>query len=361
MVTDDFTNQGDEQVRRIAVGPKDLVKQLFDNQGKSGPLRRQLETLLQTTDSKADLTLLAAPSFLFVDGKEILGAYAEKVLGAMHEVIDDRVQAILVRTHFEPQLYLEYRMLGNDLQSASRDASQLKQKLEKVADTIESQLNAQPAAAYWRAIANRFPQMLRSTSKYARSAAEDGQVVFNAYLPKEATSNLAIGAWMALQGASAAPVKVAAAPKSTTPAAKSIDDLLNVKVNMRIEQESLEVVLQAIANELKESQSASAEPLPMAINGNAFQKDGITRNQQIRNFEFKETPIREILTSLARRANPVTTVQSPNEKDQKVVWLLLDDDKAPNKKKLDLTTRAWSETNRATLPKEFELPSENSQ
>jgi hypothetical protein len=260
----------------------------------------------------------------------------------------------MVRTHFEPQLYVEYRMFGNDIQSAPRDAIELKRKLDSLAENVESQLTAQPAAVYWRAIANRFPQMLRSINKYARSGAEDGQVVFNVYLPKEAATNLAIGSWMALQGGTAAgPVKVATAPKPTNNAPKSIDEMLDSKISLRIEQESLEVVLQAIANELKESHTGGVEALPMAINGTAFQKDGITRNQQVRNFEYKDTPVREILTALCRRANPVTTVQKATEKDQKVVWLLLDDPNTPSKKKLDMSTRAWSESNQATLPKEF--------
>ena len=118
------------------------------------------------------------------------------------------------------------------------------------------------------------------------------------------------------------------------------------------------MVLQAIANELKDSHTQGSETLPMAINGTAFQKDGITRNQQIRNFEYKDTSVREVLTALSRRANPVTTVQSPNEKDQKVVWLVLEDPTTPSKKKIDMTTRAWSESNQASLPKEFQLPAE---
>jgi hypothetical protein len=261
---------------------------------------------------------------------------------------------------------VEYRTLGNDLQSAARDAVDLRKKLAEAADAVESQLTVQPAASYWRPIANRFPQMLRALHKYSRSGAEDGQVVFNAYLPKESAVNLAIGSWMALQvgsdiaqsGAgktktgSDKPTTTSGAPKT---APKSTDELLATKVKLRIEQESLEVVLQAIATELKESQGVDTEPIPMAINGTAFQKDGITRNQQIRNFDYSDTPVRDLLTALVRRANPVTTVQNPNEKDQKVVWLLLDDPNSPTKKKLELTTRAWAEGNNAALPKEFEL------
>ncbi|MFN7796694.1 MAG: protein kinase domain-containing protein [Planctomycetota bacterium] len=354
LVTDDFTSKGNEQVKRVSIGPFELLKPLLDSQGKSGPLRRQLDALLQNSDSRADATFLAAPSFIFVDGKQMFGQHSEKVIGLMREVIDDRVQAIMIRTHFEPQLYVEYRMFGNDIQSAPRDSIELKRKLESLAENVESQLTAQPAAPYWRAIANRFPQMLRSINKYARSGAEDGQVVFNVYLPKEAATNLAIGSWMALQGGTAAgTTKVAATPKPTTSSTKSIEEMLDAKISLRIEQESLEVVLQAIANELKESHTGGVEALPMAINGTAFQKDGITRNQQVRNFEYKDTSVREILTALCRRANPVTTVQKATEKDQKVVWLLLDDPNTPSKKKLDMTTRAWSESNQAALPKEF--------
>jgi hypothetical protein len=284
----------------------------------------------------------------------MFGDHSEKIQGLMRQVIDDRVQAILVRTHFEPQLYLEYRMFGNDIQSAPRDAIELKKKLNTLADSLESQWALQPAAAYWRAIANRFPQMLRSVNKYARSAAEDGQVVFNVYLPKEAASNLAIGSWMALQSpASSGPIKTTPANKPTTNTAKTIDEMLEAKISLKVEQESLEVVLQSIASELKESHTGGVETLPMAINGTAFQKDGITRNQQIRNFEYKDAPVGEVLTALCRRANPVTTVQQPNEKDQKVVWLILDDPNSPSKKKLDMTTRAWAQSNQAALPKVF--------
>jgi len=60
-----------------------------------------------------------------------------------------------------------------------------------------------------------------------------------------------------------------------------------------------------------------------------------------------------VLTDLVRRANPVTTVQSPTEVNQKVVWVVLDDSERPGQKKIELTTRTWAETNKVALPKEF--------
>jgi hypothetical protein len=91
----------------------------------------------------------------------------------------------------------------------------------------------------------------------------------------------------------------------------------------------------------------------MAINFSAFKKGGITQNQQIRAFKQTGIPLRTILTDLVRRANPVTTVQSPTELDQKVVWVVLDDAENPIKKKIELTTRFWAEENKVALPSEF--------
>jgi serine/threonine protein kinase len=350
-----FRAKPDQPIKRLTMGPVDLIASLASNEGRSSPMRRQMDALLQTTDGRADLTVLAAPSFLYGDGKELLGAQSQRALSVLRNGVDDNVQAVLFRTHFDPQWYMEWRTLSNDLQSAARDAGELKKLLEGLPDTIEARLNQQPADPYWRAIANRFPQMLRALAKHVRSASEDGQVVVNAYLPAEGLTNMVIASWMALQS-DGNTISKGPVPKSAPPAALTVEQMLDAKISLRIEQESLEVVLQAIATELKDTHTGGKEALPMAINGTAFQKDGITRNQQIRGFAYTDTPVRELLTALCRKANPVTTVQSANEKDQKVVWILLEDPSTPSKKKLDMTTRAWSDTNQAILPKEFIVP-----
>ncbi len=356
LAAEPFRAQTEEPITRFTMGPLPQIEMLASTEGRPGPLRRQMESLLQTTDDRADATILVAPSFLYGDGKELLGPHSARLLGILRTVVGDDVQALLIRTQLDPQWYVEWRTLGNDLQSAFRDASELKKKLDALSDKMEERFNARPADGYWRALANRYPQMLRSLSKYVRVGAEDGNVVLNAYLPPEALANLAISSWMAIQSDGNGPAAVSTV-KPTAPSALTVEQLLDAKVSLRLEQESLEMVLVAIANELKDTHMGGKETLPMAINGTAFQKDGITRNQQIRGFEFKDTPVRDLLTALCRRANPVTTVKSPDEKDQKVVWLLLDDPSTPSKKKLDMTTRAWAESNSAVLPKEFVLPS----
>jgi hypothetical protein len=355
MLCDDMSASPSAMTKYVTFGPSDLLETILATKETPFVMRRQLDMLRQASDSSSDLTLLVAPSFLYGDGKETLGPESPKILSLLSHLVDDKVQAFMLRAQWDKDWYLEWRSLGNDLQAAMGNAANVKTQIETASNQLETALVTQPADPYWRAIANRFPQMLRTLGKWMRTGAEDGQVVVNAYLPQEAVSNLVIGSWMAAQRDWNSVVSAPTATKPTVPT-KSIEQWLETPITLRIEQDSLENVLQSIATELKEASNSQSDPLPMAINGTAFQKDGITRNQQVRNFEYTNTPVRQVLTALARRANPVTTVQAPNEKDQKVVWIVLDDPATPSKRKLDFTTRAWTDTNKATLPTEFLLP-----
>jgi hypothetical protein len=196
--------------------------------------------------------------------------------------------------------------------------------------------------------------MMRTLNRFGRFGLEDGQVVTNVYLPSDALSNIAIASWMALQNPVADAGTAVASPTKPTnkPPSKSIDEILESKITIGFEQESLEAALQLVAGEVTDSVLAGAA-ITMNINGTAFQKEGITRNQSIRSFKHDGDTLRNILMDLVRRANPVTTVKSPTEQNQKVVWLILDDPERPGQKKIELTTRTWATGNNASLPKEF--------
>jgi len=340
-------------IKRITIGPQELVATLSELNGGAAPLRRQLETLLLSTDSRADISLLFAPSFLVGDARELLAAVPSGQ-ALMKATIDESMQAVLLTTTLEPRWYTELRMIGSETRDAGKFALSLKQKLEKLPDEIESGMLNATAHPYWRALSMRYPQMLRSLSKYGRFGIEDGQVVANFYLPSDAVSNLAVTSWMAMKfpvGTSNPSLTTTIKP-AVKPQSKTIDEILDSKISVAFEQESLESALQLIAGEVSDSVLFGA-PLSMAINGTAFQKGGITRNQQIRAFKQTAIPLRTILTDLVRRANPVTTVQSPTESDQKVVWVVLDDGESAVKKKIELTTRLWTEENQVALPSEF--------
>jgi serine/threonine protein kinase len=350
---DELQTDGSAMIKRLTIGPQELVATLAELNGGAAPLRRQLETLLLSTDSRADISFLFAPSFLVGDARELLAAVpsGQALLNAS---IDETMQAVLLTTTLEPRWYTELRMIGSETRDAGKFALSLKQKLEKLPDEVESGMLNTTIHPYWRALSMRYPQMLRSLNKYGRFGIEDGQVVANLYLPSDAVSNLAVTSWMAMKfpvGTSNPSMQTSTKP-AVKPQSKTIDEILDSKISVAFEQESLESGLQLISGEVADSVLSGA-PISMAINFSAFKKGGITQNQQIRAFKQTAIPLRTILTDLVRRANPVTTVQSPTELDQKVVWVILDDAENPIKKKIELTTRFWAEENKAALPSEF--------
>lgn len=340
-----------QPVKQIVFGPTHLIESLSDTGGGSSPLRRQMESLLQHSDGRSDIYILGAPSYLFGDGKDYLSA-APRSVDILQQLLDDRVQAFSTTIALGSQLYLEARTVLADAAASGKIATDWKRMLDKVPNEVEASFVSTPPPPYWRALAVRYPQMLRRLASLTRMGIEDGQVVANMYLPAESFGNLAVSTWMGLQKLQAdgpSRESVATAP----PARKSIEQLLDSTMKISFDQESLEMGLAAIASEFNESILAGQPPLKFRIQGGAFQKEGITQNQQIRAFKHEGSPLRVVLTDLVRRANPVTTVKSPVEKDQKVVWVVVEDPESPGSKKIELTTRTWAEANSVGLPKEF--------
>jgi len=342
------------KVKRVVIGPSELLASLPELNGGPPPLRRQLETLLMNTDSRSDLTILTAPSFLFGDGRELL-TNAPELQDTLRELIDESMQAVLFATSLEPRWYMELRMLSSETRDVGKFASALKARLNGLPDEFEKSLSSGAVLhPYWRALGLRYPQMMRAMNRFFRIGLEDGQVVANVYLPTDAMTNVAITSWLALnQPMAAIAPNVASTPTlANKPPSKTIEEILGSQVTVSFEQESLEAALQLIASEVAES-VLSGSGISMTIDGTSFQKEGITRNQSIRTFTQNSVPLRTVLTDLVRRANPVTTVQSATERNQKVVWVVLDDPDREGFKKIELTTRSNADAKKLKLPKEF--------
>jgi len=352
VVFDNLTKDTKLKTRRLTIGPAHQLDSIADTLGGAVPLRRQLDVLLQNTDSRSDFTLVAAPSFLLGDARE-LWTSAPLSAVVLRTVLNDEVQGVSLSSSFQPKLYSELRLVLSDPKNAGKRSSELRESLEQLPNKLEASFVNSPAPTYWRAIAARFPQMVRSVAKNSRFGIEDGQIVANVYLPSDSLSNLLVGSWMSLQNPMSNIASTLPSSPTTSVVTKTVDQMLDSPMNIAFEQESLEMGLAAIATEFNDSVLKNQSSLRMSINGTAFQKEGITQNQQVRNFVQKEIPLRTVLTDLVRRANPVTTVQSPTEKDQKVVWIVLDDPENAGGKKIELTTRTWATDNKVTLPKEF--------
>ena len=341
----------DEARQFMAVGPAALIRELAEMDGDGAPLRRQMEQLWQSSDANSDLTLLLTTGFFFSDARNVLPSISPRVSTLCKELLDEKTQAILISTTLEPQWYGELRIMGKDGDDATRFVQVTRDRMKLVADAMESDLVANPASLYWRAIASRYPQMLRALTRYIRFGVENGQAISNFYLPSAASANMTIASWMAVQTQSnspSGPVKVA--QEVPTNELKG-DDLLGHPVSINFEQEPLDSALALLTEEINRSLPKGTGPIALSIDGKSFELASVTRNQQIRDFRFKEQPLRVLLTDITARINPDRTVKSLDEAKQAVVWVLTE---ADGKSNVLFTTRRGIEGTDRKLPIEYQ-------
>jgi len=95
-------------------------------------------------------------------------------------------------------------------------------------------------------------------------------------------------------------------------------------------------------------------PFAIHILGNDLQLNGITQNQQIVGFKEDNKTLGEILTAIVMKANPITTVKSPSELDQKLVWVVGPSPENPAQEAVLITTRDAAAKKKFILPKVFQ-------
>lgn len=345
----------DQKVKSFTVGPQKRIDELVALDGGLPPLRRQLEQLHRRTDATADLTILFAPGFLFTDGRQILSTSVPALREPLAQILATDMQAGMLTTTLKPNWYAELRLVGNADQDASRIASDLTQRFTNLPDEIESRTIAGTFDPSWGKLSLRYPQMLREMLKQLRVNVEDGQAIANFYLPKVAAPNLLVASWLAAHS-DAAKTTLANKDEPASQTTLTPEQFLDRPIKLSFDQESLEIALQSIAEATADGLPASQPKLAMELDYSSLEKDGITQNQQIRQFMHNGKPLREVLTELVKRANPTPGIQDTTSAELKLVWVLVDAADKPGGKKLVLTTRAYVADKKLTLSKEFAMP-----
>jgi serine/threonine protein kinase len=342
----------ESKVDTFTIGPLSLIQDLASARGGAGPLRRQMEQLWQVSDAEADFSALLAVGPFFSDARNVLPQISQRAQALAKALFDEKAQAVLVSTTLEPEWYIELRMMGDNVESATNFITDLQERMKALADRVEAELVANPAESYWRALAVRFPQMLRALAKYQRYALENGQAITNAYLPSSAAANLMIAGWMALKAefADQSQSGVVAATPDKTSLKVAGDALLDFSVSIGFDQEPLDLGLAAIAQEVQAALPPGSPAVEISIDGKAFELAGVTRNQQLRDFRFQNAPLRKLLNDIASRLNPDRTVTDLSQAKQVVVWWLEAD--AANSRIVFSSRPAANQAKRA-LPAEF--------
>ncbi|MEC9094883.1 MAG: hypothetical protein VX438_19400, partial [Planctomycetota bacterium] len=301
------------------------------------------------------INILLAPSFLFTslfrDGNTFYFGDPKKVREPLQWLLGEGLEAMLVSFHFEQVFYVEARMSAGLTVDKRELITQMRDRMNEIPEQIESYIVDINPSKHWRALAFRFPAMIRFLHSQTRIQVEDQTPVLNIALPLEAAPNLLIASELSLASEAGAGSAPGSPTATTTP--QNINELLNVPMSVDIPQQDLNLAIADIAMDVRSSIRGLPFEFNIKIDGNDLMDEGITRNQAIRDFVMEDKPLQEILTGIVMKANPVTTVQSPTEKDQKLVWLITDDPLKAGNKIILLTTRKAAETKQYTLPSVF--------
>lgn len=344
-----------QSVSEFSFGPTALMKESAELQGAPGPLVSQMGKLWQVSDADADLSILLTSSFLFSEGKSILANMPKRLASRLRELLEVDSRAALIQTRLEPAWYIEAQLIGLSEREAPRLSELLRQRISGASTAVEDWFVSEQPHPYWRALAIRYPQMLRAFAEQTRFGTEGGAAVANTYLPPEAAVNILLSSWIASQESA---TLVSDAPTEAvvmTPTAKplSLEEYLSRKIRLSFDQEPIETALRLVGDEANANLPADTPSLRFALDGGAFERAGITRNQQLKDFKHIDLPLRDALTAIAKRGNPVTTVKDTHEEDQRLIWVVRDDPEEAGKQMVSLTTRAEAAAKNIPLPIEF--------
>lgn len=352
----------------LSIGSVELMEEVVELAGSVGPLNPQMKKLLEQSNADYDFCLLVTPRFLFTDGKTLLQSLPARMQQWMEQLMGRESRALLVQSNTATLWYWEVQAIGSEDTGATQIAKNWSLRAMEASSQAEAELLSGSPHPYWRALAIRWPQMLRLWQQHARFGVEDGRILANGYLPPEATSNLLLGTWLSfqefLESSPNASISLDASipdipgvsagsppPEMTKPF--DIENFLKRPVRLSFEQEPIEKALAMIAEEANDGIDPDTYAVRFDLDGTAFENSGLTRNQQIRNYRFVDGSLREALTELVRRGNPTANLTDTTDARQQLVWIVDDDPVRPDRPMILLTTRTHAEVNNLALPVEF--------
>lgn len=344
----------DSDKRVFVMGPLDPeIKDVAAAKGKPPLLRREMGQLLNVSDSQRHATILFAPNFLLADGQELFQGERAKAWQALDWFLGDGLKAGMIGLHFSENFYFEMRMESDIQIDQYQLASRMRERLAQVPESIElhiARINPHP---YWRLVAMRYPGMIRFLHQQTRIGVEGSHAVVNAVLPDIAAHNLVFGGEMMLASGAGTQVASAATAPGAAPVPKNIEEVLRSKISIAFAADSLEFAMQNVVSEVKAAHPGLPFEFAVKILGTDLEKDGITRNQQVRDFNHQDKSVADVLTAMVMKANPVTTVKTPDEPNQKLIWVVGPDPANNANMVVLITTRAAAEQKKYVLPEVF--------
>ncbi|MDB4423295.1 hypothetical protein N9276_01810 [Rhodopirellula sp.] len=348
-----FQGKGEDPVSRFAIGSVARISEVAETEGAGILLPRNSQSLWNATSEDADIVVLfASPNFLFADGREVLLNTLPAFVAPLKSALQPDVSALLVTVDFgDEQMFVETRMTPSGGTSAAALVRMLQGEIGGWPDWADDFIVNSVPDASWRLLANRLRSMVGFVAERVRYGVSDDMAVANTYLPAQAVPQVALATVLALN----TPEGVSVATGTSTAAkALSIEDMLNRKMSVTFEQESLEFAIDSIVTAFERDLPSGSKMPKIRILGSDLQLMGITQNQQVRDFKQSSVPLRQVLTELVLRANPDKSATGANDEKQSLIWVVVDDAAKPGSKEILITTRN-SAAGKYDVPPEFQV------
>lgn len=345
-----------KSIRRFAIGSLDRISEVAAMQGGAIPLPRMLQQLWNASSDDAGLVAMTTPNFLFADGRGVLEQTFPELMPAIKSVlIPDAAGVLLIAdtsntdSAADGSVFVEVRLSPSGGISEASLMRQTRDAVTSWPDWADQFIVDAVPDSSWRLLASRLPTMTRFVVDQFRFGVSDGAVVANTYLPAPAVSQWTLATLLAAN----TPRGVAVAGTDSDAQPLTINEMLERKMSVSFDQESLEFAIDAIVGEFTRALPPNSQMPPVRIVGSDLQKMGITQNQQVRNFAKTDLPLRTVLTDLMLGANPDRTATGPDDPKQALIWVLAVDPEDPNQQEILVTTREAAK-DRYELPTEFQ-------
>lgn len=347
-----FIPSGDDAKNRFVMGEQVDVREVAKVNGAPPVLFREIEKLRRSTDDKRHLTILFNPAFFFNDdGQPLLTNEREKLREPLSWFFGDDLKGGLFSLHLSDPTYVELRFLASLNKEKFQLAGDFRERLKQVPNNLTDYLARITPLQYWNRLWFKYPTMISKLNSNMRVGVENDEAVINTILPPSATHNLVLGGELLIAASPGAAIATVATSDKQLP--KTLDEVLTMKTSFSFAQQSLEFAMRDLGNEVSDTIKGAPVEFSIKILGDDLQLDGITRNQSIRDFAQNDKTVGEIITALVMRANPITTVKTPDELDQKLIWVIGTDPDNASKKLILITTRQQAAKKSYTLPDTF--------
>lgn len=355
-----------KQIQRFTVGSMDAITELASIQGEPIPLPRSLRSLWNTTDAETKICVLSLSNFLFADGRSLLQNSVPEAVDPLRRVLIPDTSAVLWVADWDETgdvlapVYSEVRFFAAGGITPVSLAQSLAKSFKGLPGWASDFATDAKPDDRWRPLFDRLPGMIQYAADRVRVGLDQNTAVANVYLPAVAVPQLSLGTVLAMN----TPPSDAGSIDSAAMESLTVAEILERPMSVSFGQESLEFAIEAIVDSLGQQLPSGTKVPEIKIIGGDLQLMGITQNQQIRNFDKQDLPLRQVLTDLVVAANPDKSAVGPSDPKQSLIWVVTDPNDTStaaesgggsNKQasRILVTTRQAAQTNPYDLPSEF--------